>query len=780
MDSNQEKISWNFLETCVRDYKMFIDTSSLLEPGAENFLQKIYSFLQRYGKSLIVPLSVCLELQKLAENPGYCREKYPDNPNLNKTAIRMFKRIMQMRDSKLVIVLGDKNDGDFADKVFINVFTNFRTKYNLLLITQDHDLAADIMQLKDSRAVRGVKKILVQRIDRNDFLQQVFDNRKPKFASIDAHESEEIPLNERFAFAREVTQIYGNLSVTKIPVEGDTVNIVRNNQQRQIRLLEKIGGGGEGYVYKTDLDGFVAKIYKPEKITRLRCEKLKLMLTKDINCAGVCFPLAIICNEYNEFVGYLMRAASGYNLDKCVFKPMLLKKYFPAWNRVDTVQLCVTILQKLKYLHDRNVILGDINPFNILVVSPTEVYFVDTDSWQVEGFVCPVGTPLFTAPELQNKESYGLRTLGNENFAVATLLFMIMHPGKPPYAMQDGEGIVENIIKGDFSYPFGELKTGKVPKGPWRFCWSHLTYQLKETFYHTFRYDGRLHDEKNRPSTGHWLRLFENYLELLKNGTMPAQDEEALLIFPTRLKKDRNKTYAKCKLCGREYEEDHLERGICRACLNDGDKYKCARCGREMLYTNYQKYIKKAKRYDICHDCYERKNTVWERRICKDCGRTFEITYGEKEFFDKKGFSLPTRCENCRGKSTYTPTQTYTPTYTPSPEPKKSGWCFITTAVCEYLGKPDDCFELTTLRNFRDNWLAFQPGGKAEIREYYEIAPRIVEKISASNEKDYIYEKIRLEYIEPCLEDILHGHNENCRDRYRAMVNMLKQKFLID
>lgn len=184
--------------------------------------------------------------------------------------------------------------------------------------------------------------------------------------------------------------------------------------------------------------------------------------------------------------------------------PELLKKYFPNWNKVDTVQLCVTILKKLKYLHDRNVILGDINPYNILVVSPTEVYFVDTDSRQVEGFACPVGTPLFTAPEVQGK------TLGN-------LLFMIMHPGKPPYSMQDGEGIVANIRNGEFPYPLGELKTGK-------FCWSHLPRKtIKETFYQTFWRDGTLHGEKERPGTGTWLQLFEDYLNLLKNGKV-AED----------------------------------------------------------------------------------------------------------------------------------------------------------------------------------------------------------------------------------------------------------------
>lgn len=176
---------------------------------------------------------------------------------------------------------------------------------------------------------------------------------------------------------------------------------------------------------------------------------------------------------------------------------------------------------------------------------------------------------------------------------------MIMHPGKAPYAMQDGEGIIENIIGGEFSYPFGKLKTGRVPKGPWRFCWSHLTYKIKEAFYETFWRDGMYHDEKNRGDAGFWLALFEEYLRLLENGTMSAQDEESVLIFPTRFKKDRNKTYAKCKLCGAEFDETLLEQGICRSCLRDGEKYQCSRCGGEMIYTNRQRYIEKIPRPEI-------------------------------------------------------------------------------------------------------------------------------------------------------------------------------------
>ena len=161
----------DFLETCARDFKIFIDTSSLLEDGAEKFFQNIVPILERERKALIVPLSVVLELKKLAEDPAYCRQKYPDNPNLNKTAIAAFQNIMRLRSAKLLAIHGDPDDGDFADNVFLHVFTKKRMQYNLLLVTQDRALASAATDLgKDSGAVRGVKKILARRINRYGFL----------------------------------------------------------------------------------------------------------------------------------------------------------------------------------------------------------------------------------------------------------------------------------------------------------------------------------------------------------------------------------------------------------------------------------------------------------------------------------------------------------------------------------------------------------------------------------------------------------------------------------
>ena len=495
-----------------------------------------------------------------------------------------------------------------------------------------------------------------------------------------------------------------------------------------------------------------------------------------------------------------MREARGHILQR-IFIPPLLKKYFPQWKKRDTVQLCVTILKMLEYLHDRNVILGDINPNNILVVSPTEVYFVDTDSYQISGYPCPVGTVNFTAPEIQRKRyDEFIRTIGNENFAVATLLFMIMLPGKPPYSLQGGENQIENIINMDFAYASGEKSNKKAPEGPWRYCWSHLPRYLKDDFYATFRKGGERSNENSRFNAGEWIQKFEEYLKLLDSGKLASNDPNSIEIFPPALKKNINVTYTSCVLCGLEVDKERTKQGYCPKCLyKDGEVYECAQCNRDIFYSNYQKLICRSRKYDICKECNDKNNEVWDSIYCKVCGSYFDITYGQKNFYDKKGLSYPKRCSSCRKNSqssytspvlsypppisTYTlPASTYTPpasTYTPpKPTSNNKGWCFITTAVCEYFNKPDNCYELTVLREYRDNWLAKQEPGVMLIKEYYDIAPKIVGILQNHDERDVIYGEIWEKYINPCIKLIEMIEYHSCRELYSEMVDTLKFKLL--
>lgn len=105
------------------------------------------------------------------------------------------------------------------------------------------------------------------------------------------------------------------------------------------------------------------------------------------------------------------------------------------------------------------------------------------------------------------------------------------------------------------------------------------------------------------------------------------------------------------------------------------------------------------------------------------------------------------------------------------------GLCFITTAICEFEGKPDNCAELTAFRNFRDHYLRSCPDGETLIKKYYDIAPGIVLHIDLDQNRDLIYKKLRNKYLQPCFEDICAGRLQQCKKRYTKMVLQLEKKY---
>lgn len=630
--------------------KLFIDTCSLMDPMYPTLEKFLFPALQAAGAQLFVPLRVLDELKRHAQSEIKSKAE---------SANRALTSLAVQQKKNLISIKGNPHD-NFADNVFSTQFTKFRLQYRLTLITQDVALAHDILLLNQS-ASQKAHKISVYRITKRGNLsindgdierQEVIKNAKNNQSGqrIDSASKyiEKIKSEEKLFSLKNKIVDYPDSVVSsgKIPKEGDQVYAVI--QKKNIRLTRLLASGGEGSVFETSNPDVVCKIYQSSRLTLYRLEKLRKMVESEFSCKGICWPTDVVLNENHRVVGYLMERAKGFELQKSIFMPPLLKKHFGNWTKKDTVRLSITILEKICYLHHHNILIGDINPFNILVVSPTEVYFVDTDSYQIEEFPCPVGTINFTAPEVQ-KRDFGktLRTAGNERFAVATLLFMLMLPGKPPYAQQDGDDPITNICKMDFSYPFGEKSNKKTPAGPWRFCWSHLPYRIKEDFYETFRYDGKYAKENERLTASHWLDLFKEYYYLLDSGKLQTQDPEAIKLFPTRFK-IVGSNIEKCKLCGQEYAEDRLVQGYCQNCLNKGKMIPCERCGQPVLYKNYRKLIQQKPPFNLCSDCFQRQSQVYKTIKCCDCGRSFDITYREKEFFDRKKYDLPKRCSSCR------------------------------------------------------------------------------------------------------------------------------------
>ncbi|MCI8637858.1 MAG: hypothetical protein HFG41_01605 [Coprococcus sp.] len=108
----------------------------------------------------------------------------------------------------------------------------------------------------------------------------------------------------------------------------------------------------------------------------------------------------------------------------------------------------------------------------------------------------------------------------------------------------------------------------------------------------------------------------------------------------------------------------------------------------------------------------------------------------------------------------------------------KPHFCYITTAVCQSLGKPDDCAELNLMRDYRDGYLAQQEDGADVIGEYYDIAPTIVKRIAKREDADAVYREIWQTYLYPCISLIQADRLEECRELYVDMVRSLREKYI--
>ena len=367
-----------------------------------------------------------------------------------------------------------------------------------------------------------------------------------------------------------ITQPPEVLKVARFPTEGDSV---KTSSGKLVRLRSTLSEGGEGKIFLTDDSAVVCKIYRPDKLTNLKRDKIKLMLTRSMRTQGIAWPIDIVTNAEGEFCGYIMPKARGIPMQPTIFVKPHFEKKLPAWKRRDLAKVCLRFLDLVKTLHDANVLVGDINPLNVLInPDSTDVWLVDTDSFQIENYPCPVGTVHFTAPEIQGQD-YGrfLRTTDHELFAVATMLFAILMCGKYPYSQQGGGTAAENVRNKVFPYPFHKSTAGvehrgtTAPSGPYRYMWSHLPYQLKEAFHDSFR-------EGNRVPIDQWIRLIGNYLAKIERGSMSDD------LFPKQ-EKITDGVETSCGSCGTSFS---IQRSFLAELELAGKRGNCPSCKKQI------------------------------------------------------------------------------------------------------------------------------------------------------------------------------------------------------
>ena len=107
----------------------------------------------------------------------------------------------------------------------------------------------------------------------------------------------------------------------------------------------------------------------------------------------------------------------------------------------------------------------------------------------------------------------------------------------------------------------------------------------------------------------------------------------------------------------------------------------------------------------------------------------------------------------------------------------ESSGCFITSAVCTALGKPDNCEELTLLRAYRDAVKKDDPVVATLIAEYYRVAPMVVAKIDAELDAAQKYRQLWADAIAKTYRLVKTGHYKEATLCYIRMTEELCKRY---
>lgn len=408
--------------------------------------------------------------------------------------------------------------------------------------------------------------------------------------------------------------------------------------------------GGEGILYRTDHSGLVAKIYYKEQRTKRRYEKLKAMIQNPVKDPWICWPCNLLVNRSGQFAGYLMpQARSGaVQIGKSLFligNPKLREKMLPDWNREDLVKTAIAITNSVRVLHEKKILMGDINPGNILIdpKKSGHVFFVDCDSYQCFGYPCPVGTEEYTHPKMADrlhvsgKLQFGqvMRTEEEEDYCLAILLFKLLNPGQSPFVNTPDKDFLQAMRSGDFA--FAKTENRLLAHNAWM-IWKNLPPFVTDAFDKVFR-------QGESVSAKDWNQHMRKYQEWIKTRNFTNE------LFPELYHEydPKNPVYQNktCPLCKKifNFHKDGSNYKYCFECgqiLKSLEKLKeetvCDVCGKEFKGNRKVMYLKQELNYDVvCPTC--------RNMPCARCGKKVDMDLKMKKYLIQNGKKV--YCQAC-------------------------------------------------------------------------------------------------------------------------------------
>ena len=136
---DENRITNEILWNLAKEYKIFLDAEVLKTKDAESFVKDLTIALKYYDNKIILPLRSIELLEIEKEN---CLDKIP--PDLNQA----LQLVNQMQIDSILQIHGEESDPDFYDTI-LSVFNRFHNIYNLCLITENNELASEVLNLND-------------------------------------------------------------------------------------------------------------------------------------------------------------------------------------------------------------------------------------------------------------------------------------------------------------------------------------------------------------------------------------------------------------------------------------------------------------------------------------------------------------------------------------------------------------------------------------------------------------------------------------------------------
>jgi DNA-binding helix-hairpin-helix protein with protein kinase domain len=300
------------------------------------------------------------------------------------------------------------------------------------------------------------------------------------------------------------------------PVRG----IFYTSQSDMVRLGRRIGTGAEGEVYeirgRSDL---VAKVYHepppPEKaeklviLSRLSNERL-------FNLSA--WPVSTLRNApEGEVTGFVMKKVREAEEVHTLHSPKSRLQKFPGASWAFLIYVAANIARAVATIHEHGLVIGDVNPKNILVTRKATVYLLDVDSFQLwfdgKTYRCEGGFPEYTPPELQGVSFRNIdRAQEHDGFGLAVAIFQLLFMGRHPFSgryLGAGEMPLERAIR-ESRFAYGDdAEVRKMRQPPGALALDAAPPSLVDLFRRAFL-------STDRPHPREWIETLSELTKALK------------------------------------------------------------------------------------------------------------------------------------------------------------------------------------------------------------------------------------------------------------------------